>query len=351
MSAAKRPGCSIGTIRCATASWFARDATRGWTPLTYEGFQCRACGVTLSSRAVAASPACFEVQIDAVARIARLSDRTPMPERPSLFAKRFTPITVQGVSGTQHVEVKSYLSGSPWNKKFNRAVLWDLRCFLKRRERYKDGAHGADHHSWHNDRGLDAYGVGGSSYFTEWLTVPMTWKQLQLAFYGKGTPEDFRNALTIIDYYLFYADMHLSSVHWSRKVTLAEYAGWYLGIDCNGFTGAYLKTFFPGLGIGPNDHINYLDSKLKKRADLAEVQPGDILSREGGSGTRHVAMIDGRMTNPFADGIAVSVTHSSGSYNGLSTQFHTLKHHPKSSLKWELAGYYKFDHCLAPEAK
>jgi hypothetical protein len=275
-----------------------------------------------------------------------------MPERPSIFAKRFTPITVQGPSGTQHVDVKHYLSGSPWNKKFNKAVLWDLRCFLKKKERYSNGANGADHHTWNNDIGFDAYGVGGSSYFTEWLSVPMTWKQLQLAFYGKGTPEDFRKALIIIDYYLYYAYIHLASVHWNRYVTLAEYAQWYLGIDCNGFTGAYLKTHYPGLGIGPNDHINYLDSKLKKRTDISEIQPGDILSREGGGGTRHVAMIDSTWPNPFADSsLLVQVTHSSSSNGGLGTQPYTLKHRPKLTLKWELAGYYEFNHCLAPEPK
>jgi hypothetical protein len=278
--------------------------------------------------------------------------RQTMPERPYLFARRFTPITVQGVSGTQYVDVKNYLSGSPWDKKFNKAVLWDLRCFLRKKERYKDGAHGADRHEWHNEHGLDGHDIGDSLYFDNWLHVPMGWKQLQLCFYGKGTPDDFRNALTIIDFYLFYADMRLSSVHWNRKVTLAEYAGWYLGMDCNGFTGAYLKTFYPALGIGPNDHINYLDNKLKKRTEIGEVRPGDILSREGGGGTRHVAMIDMTMLNPAADGtIPVLVTHSSGSYNGLGTQLHTLKHRPKNSLKWELAGYYKFEHCLAPKPK
>ena len=275
-----------------------------------------------------------------------------MPERPSEYAKRFTPITVQGVSGTRYVDVKNYLSGSPWNKTYNKAALWDLRCFLLQRKssRYEYGAHGADHHVWHDEYGFDAYDLGDSSYFLEWLHVPMSWKQLQLCFYGKGTPEDFRNALTIIDYYLFYADMRLSTVHWSRRMTLFEYAYYYLGLDCNGFTGAYLKTFHPALGTGPNDHINYLDSKLKKRTDIHDVRAGDILSREGGSGTRHVAMIDLPLPNPFADdSISARVTHSASSYKGLGTQWHTLKHRPNASLKWELVGYYKFQHCLAPE--
>ena len=262
------------------------------------------------------------------------------------------PITVHGVSGTQRVSVRNYLSGSPWNKKFNRAVLWDLRCFLAKKERYKDGAHGADHHYWDDKDGLNAYDLAGSGYFLSWLYVPMSWKQLQFAFYGKGTPDDFRNALRIIDYYLLYAQMRLSAVHWNYRMSLADYAKWYLGMDCNGFTGSYLKTFYPELGIGPNDDINYLDTKLKKRGDLEDVRSGDILSREGGSGTRHVAMIDAVWPNPFAgSGRSVTVTHSSGTYHGLGTQWHTLKHHPNSSLKWELVGYYKFNHCLALDKK
>jgi hypothetical protein len=275
-----------------------------------------------------------------------------MPERPYLFAKRFTPITLHGVSGTRYIDVKGYLSGSPWNKTYNKAALWDLRCFLRKKERYKGGAHGADRHMWHDEYGLDGHDLSGSHYFDNWLWVPMSWQQLQLCFYGKGTPDDFRNALIIIDFYLFYADMRLSSVHWSRRMTLDEYAYYYLGIDCNGFTGAYLKTFHPGLGIGPNDHINYLDSKLKKRKDLDEVRSGDILSREGGGGTRHVAMVDAILPNPFADGSkTLTVTHSSGTYSGLGTQWHTLAFRPKETLKWNLVGYYKFHHCLAPELK
>lgn len=163
---------------------------------------------------------------------------------------------------------------------------------------------------------------------------------------------DFTHALMIIDYYLSNADMSLSSVHWNHRMALDKYAGYYLGLDCNGFTGAYLKTFYPALGIGPNDHINYLDSKLKKRTRLDDVRSGDILSREGGSGTRHVAMIDAVVSNTYGgDSKSVTVTHSASSYHGLGTQMHTLRHRPSLSHEWELVGYYKFDHCLAPEKK
>lgn len=248
--------------------------------------------------------------------------------------------------------MKRYLSGSPWKKTYNKAALWDLRCFLRHKERYKHGKNGADHHTWHNEYGFDDYNLESTSYFNEYMYVPMSWKKLQLCFYGKGTPHDFKQALMIVDFYLYFADMRLSSVHWTRRMTLDEYAYYYLGLDCNGFTGAYLKTFHPGLGIGPNDHINNLDSKLKKRTDIHDVRMGDILSREGAGGTRHVAMIDTAVPNPFADDtIAVSVTQSAGSLDGLKTQWYTLKFRPKKTLKWKLAGYYEFHHCLAPEQK
>lgn len=275
-----------------------------------------------------------------------------MPERPSRFAKRYIPLTVHCLSGTRYIEVRNYLSGSPWAKEFNKKAIWDLRCFLVKRDRYKNGARGADRHTWHDDHGLQAYGLVGTSHFVPWLVVPMSWHQLQMAFYGKGTPEDFRNALKIVDFYLHYADMSLNYLKWKYRMDLPEYAYYYFGMDCNGFTGAYLKTFHPEFGIGPNDHINYLDNKLKKRTSIDDVRSGDILSREGGSGTRHVAMVDSIWPSfGLTDGKLALITHSSGTYKGLDTQIHTLKHHPKSTLKWELAGYYKFNHCLALEAK
>lgn len=279
-----------------------------------------------------------------------------MAELPSQFAKRYQPVTVHCLSGTHYVPVERYLSGEPRKKKYNAAALNDLSRFLHKKGRYKNGAHGADRHSWDSGSGLAAFGLVGTSYFLDWLWVEITWLQLQLGFYGKGTPSVMRKILQVIDYYLEYADMDLDQVYWSRKMDLKEYAYWYLGLDCNGFVGAYLETYFPALGITGNSHINYWDNKLKKRKDLAEVRSGDILSREGGGGTRHVAMINAvfGVPGPTGDKLSVEVTHSSGSNNGLGTQKYTLKQLKTSSsnkLGWELMGYYKFEHCFAPEAK
>lgn len=283
-----------------------------------------------------------------------------MPESPIAFAERYEYIAVHGLNGTKFVSTDRYLSGSPWKKKWNRKVLWDLNCFLNKRERYKDGRNGAEHHTWSNDSGLFAY-VHAGSYFLPWLSIDMTWKQLQMAFYGKATPARMTKALRIIDYYLTVAEPRRSNLGWSgsSNMSLTEFARWYLGIDCNGFTGAYLETHYPGLDISPNDHINYLDSKLKKRKDLSEVRVGDILSREGGGGTRHVCMVSGLFgyVAPGASEMDVMVTHSAGSRGGpdgsggLGTQYYSLKLHGSGSKPWDLKGYYKFHHCLAPERK
>lgn len=276
-----------------------------------------------------------------------------MVMQPSVFEKQYKPIIVHALGGTQYIPVSTYLSGEPRNKKFNGAALQDLRWFLTKRDRYKGGKNGADLHTWDDKSGLLAFGLVGPDYFKPWLQVEITWRELQLGFYGKGTPDRMRRILQVVDFYLKTADIRLSRVHWNQVMELKEYAHYYLGLDCNGFTGAFLETQYPSLGIDGGDHINYLDSKLKKRESLAEVRPGDILSREGGSGTRHVAMINSVSGVPAEEAVTaeVTVTHSSGTYKGLGTQNFTLKFHKNASLKWQLMGYYSFEHCLAPERK
>ncbi|MDN3719905.1 hypothetical protein QW131_13695 [Roseibium salinum] len=152
--------------------------------------------------------------------------------------------------------------------------------------------------------------------------MDITWKDLQLGFYGKGTPDRMRRILTVIDFYLKTADINLGRVHWNYVMGLQDYAKWYLGLDCNGFTGAYLESQYPSLGINGGDHINYLDGKLKKRAGVADVRAGDILSREGSGGTRHVSMVNSvsGMIGPGATSAQVSITQSASSLGGLNTK-------------------------------
>ncbi len=280
-----------------------------------------------------------------------------MVMQPSVFERQYKPITVHTLDGTDYVNVQNYLSGEPRKKKFNAAALQDLRWFLTKRDRYKNGKHGADKHTWDDKSGLLAFGLVGSGYFTPWLWVEITWKELQLGFYGKGTPERMRRILQVIDFYLKTADISLSRVHWNYVMSLQEYAKYYLGLDCNGFTGAFLETQYPALGIDGGDHINYLDGKLKKRTSIAEIKPGDILSREGGGGTRHVSMINSvsGIHGPDVKTAQVSITQSASSLGGLNTKTYTLKkiHEGPNDkpLNWQLAGYYKFHHCLALEPK
>ena len=276
-----------------------------------------------------------------------------MPEKPSIFLKRYTPITIHALGGTHYIDVCSYLSGEPRQKKYNKAALNDLSRFLKKKDRYKNGANGADRHTWNSTTGLTAFGLVDFDYFVPWLSVNISWNQLQLGFYGKGTPQTMRKILQVIDFYLRTAEIKLSRVYWSQVMELQEYAKYYLGMDCNGFTGAYLETHYPALGINGGDHINFLDGKLKKRKEINEVRPGDILSREGGGGTRHVAMIDEVHGYPSAnaDSVSVSVSQSAFSLGGLKTKTYKLRKLNNNTLKWHLQGYLKFNHVLGTVKK
>ena len=275
-----------------------------------------------------------------------------MPESPSQFLKKYKPVTFHSLTGTRYVNVSAYRSGEPRKKKFRAAAFSDFRRFLTKKGRYRDGKNGADRHHWTDSDGLSAFGLIGTSFFVPWLRVEITWKELQLGFYGKGTPPKMRKILQVVDYYLHMAEVDLKDLHWGYKMDIEEYAQWYLGIDCNGFAGAYLETYYPTLGVHGNYHINYWDSKMKKRDGLDEIQPGDVLSREGGGGTRHVAMIDRVQGSygPGSDSRRVTITQSANSLGGLDTQDYTLKKR-NSSPAWDLVGYYRFDHCLAPIKK
>jgi hypothetical protein len=283
-----------------------------------------------------------------------------MAASPEVFQQRYLPIAVNCMKGTRYIEVRRYVSGSPWNKKWPSKVLWDLKCFLEKtpKNRYAGGANGADKHifahGWFYGPGMDPA-----------IFYPITWKTIQLGFYGKGTPWDFKMILKVVDYYLNTANMKLSTLGWNGVMKLEDFAYWYLGLDCNGFTGAYYECEYPSMGIDGNDHINFLHEKscFKEKTSLTDIKAGDLLVRRQGSGSagRHVALISKVNGMPTATSASVRIAESRGSeipgtnHNGLSVTEHTLKEQPDTPanndsygwIRWNLAGRHKFHKILS----
>ena len=167
------------------------------------------------------------------------------------------------------------------------------------------------------------------------LNIYMPDGRLHNCFNGKGTPEAFGKALQLIDYYLMKADLPLKKLGWSRAVTLQEFADYYLGLDCNGFVGSYFAANFSTSTIGPDTHCNDYDNAAHlgvKRIDPGEIRARDVLVREGGSGTRHVALIESA-TPAGSDMVNILLVQSASSQGGLCAGFKQLKWLKKPAAK------------------
>lgn len=274
-----------------------------------------------------------------------------MASSPSNFLQQYKPITVHTETDTKYVHVKKYVSGDCFDKKWPAKAANDLLSFVHKKGRYKD----KNFTGWHQM--YDTYFWGDLMQPKFWADC--TWKHMQLCFNGKGTPASFREVLRVVAYYLNHADIPLDAIGWSRRLTLQEYADYYFGLDCNGFTGSYYEACFPGTGITGNDHINYLEGKktLTKRPKVEDVRVGDILVAEASSGAngRHVVLIDA--ITPLAAGKAqVTIAHAASSRDGLAVETMTLKQlsgttgNGYGKYHFELTEYGKkpFHHALGP---
>lgn len=268
---------------------------------------------------------------------------------PSQFRQKYMPITVNAEAEWKYIPIRRYVSGEPRKKNFVKQAFWDFECFIKKNDRYAPSkGNFTGHHEWHAKHFL------GDSLSPK--VVPISWDEMKLCFYGKGSPQTFQAMLRVVDYYLTHADLPLNYLGWSRPMTLDEYASWYFGLDCNGFAGAYYAEQFPALGVHGNYHINNLASTagLSKRKTFADIKMGDIIAREGssGGGKRHVALIE-RCTPLTAKTAAVFVVQSSSSRGGLVAEEMILESIEKPSdgygpIKWRLQDYHNFHFIIGP---
>jgi hypothetical protein len=270
---------------------------------------------------------------------------------PSQFAKKYMPVKVYTESGWKYVNIHRYVSGEPRKKKWVKETMWDFECFVKKQHRYKEskGNFTGSHHQY-------------SSFFVAdgmlppWVAI--SWKEMSLCFYGKGSPATFAATLRVVDYYLNHADLPLSYLGWKSRMSLEDYGYWYFGLDCNGFAGAFYAEEFPSTQIDGGDHINYLDDKktLTKREGISDLKTGDMLVREGksGEGNRHVALIE-NISKTAPDQAFTLVVQSAGSRNGLSMESMLLKKLSGSTgdahgkFHWKLVGYHDFHYIVGPK--
>ena len=262
-----------------------------------------------------------------------------MAEKPLKYLSRYKPINFPGCGsqGSLSVSINRYTSGDVQSaNQYRRAAYNDLIDFLLKRtsltQRYKDGANGAGDHYYSEATGfLLADDLKPVSFHY----CPLSY--IRDAFQGKGTPRRFSLVLKVCDYYLQHANMQLSRLGWGAKVTqLQEYVDYYIGMDCNGFVGAYLEENFPGTGIKNNIDIDSLGSTFGKGGastgarftaieDPRQIKSRAILVRRRVSGgSRHIALVDDVSGVATSKQAQLKLAESRGG-DGLSSRTVTFK--------------------------
>lgn len=115
--------------------------------------------------------------------------------------------------------------------------------------------------------------------------------ELLQVFDGKGSPDQISRALT------FAADLGVVSEMLKRsypstQADVQRFADKYIGMDCNGFVGNYLKA--SGIGdLGPSSDVYKFAPAARRKKRLEDVRAGDVLVwMKTESSASHVAIID-----------------------------------------------------------
>ena len=151
--------------------------------------------------------------------------------------------------------------------------------------------------------------IGGEKYV---LTIPplglyqtdirYSVKQCHM---GKGNPAHLRHLALLYTYWDQKTRATTGGFKPSQQwASVQQYADAHVGVDCNGFVGAYFQCCFPGTGLGPHDDIpagvtltaqGGVVSAVgppfaqggKLRTGLGQIRPGDVTVHNH----RHIALL------------------------------------------------------------
>jgi hypothetical protein len=144
-----------------------------------------------------------------------------------------------------------------------------------------------DFMSWVRSPGRDVgHLVSGSQVTLPVASPPLntTTGTIARVFAGKGTPDQIRDVLRLVSLW----QSTQGPGHADPTYELRRFAHEFMGVDCNGFVGTYLRSQFPMSPLGPEFDIGSVHSYAHERFSLGDIQPVDLVVSHGAG---HVAII------------------------------------------------------------
>ncbi|MGE0421621.1 MAG: hypothetical protein AB7O88_05120 [Reyranellaceae bacterium] len=131
------------------------------------------------------------------------------------------------------------------------------------------------------------------------------WGEVNASFNGKGSPRMMARTIELLQIWIVLCSevLGLSTVrakigkkeaketHEYAVDDLQTMVDDYLGVDCNGFTGLYLKAKFPALSVtSQTTEEAYVSKEAHNRKTVGDIKADDIVAFNDGS-YHHVAMV------------------------------------------------------------
>lgn len=253
-----------------------------------------------------------------------------MPVTPEEFVDHYLPIAftacdaggggeIQDGASVQ-VHIRKYINANFRYKKNKDGTVKELKYEPNKGMPYTEMKEALRQFTMDRAR-KDRYGLHlfAENYIMCWDTTPEISLHQSLfmhAFTGKVAPSQLRDILRLYTYW--HSVDSEPRKHWATPQAFADQC---LGLDCNGYTGAYFFTQYSHLGIVPNTDIGSYDSKYAKahRKRLAEIETLDVIIWPG---YVHIALI-GKIVSRTKEGktetLRCNVCQSTGTnMNGLT---------------------------------
>ena len=100
-------------------------------------------------------------------------------------------------------------------------------------------------------------------------------KMIDASFYGKASPEELYSTIHLLSYWRGWRK-YMDGV--ADVATVNLIVDKYLGMDCNGFVGNYLKAKYAAFHLGPNTpEQDYFYNRAAVRDRVDDIQPDDVV--------------------------------------------------------------------------